>query len=130
MSVAGRRVFGMTGSEDLETRRRDARDELSAIIELKGRLGDDPWEFLPELPDAEPVMAAVDAVSAEALRRADVHPNVDLALAALSLAARLPADAGVAVFAIGRLVGWIAHALDEYEQRPLRLRPRGRYVGP
>jgi len=82
------------------------------------------------LPDAEPVMAAVAAVSAEALRRAGIRPNVDLALAALTLAAGFPADAGVAIFAMGRLIGWIAHALDEYEQRPLRLRPRGRYVGP
>ncbi|GAA4180283.1 hypothetical protein [Gryllotalpicola koreensis] len=43
----------MTGSEDLETRRREARDELSAIIELKCRMGDDPWEFLPELPSVD-----------------------------------------------------------------------------
>jgi len=43
----------MAASEDLETRRREARDELSAIIELKCRLGDDPWEFLPELPSVD-----------------------------------------------------------------------------
>lgn len=43
----------MTGTEDLELRRREARDELSAIIELKCRLGDDPWEFLPELPSVD-----------------------------------------------------------------------------
>ena len=41
------------GGEDLETLRREARDELSAIIELKCRLGDDPWEFLPELPTVD-----------------------------------------------------------------------------
>jgi len=82
------------------------------------------------LPAAGPVMAAVDAVSAEVLRRAGLHPNLDLALAALTLAAGLGPNAGGAVFAVGRLVGWIAHALAEYEQRPLRLRPRGRYVGP
>jgi citrate synthase len=75
-------------------------------------------------------MAAVEAVSGEVRRRAGLFPNVDLALAALTLAAGLRHDAGTAIFALGRLAGWIAHALDEYEQRPMRLRPRGRYIGP
>lgn len=83
------------------------------------------------LDGAAPVIAAVEAVAVEVRRRAGrLFPNVDLALAALGLAAGMRPDAGAAVFAVGRLVGWVAHALDEYEQRPLRLRPRGRYVGP
>jgi citrate synthase len=86
--------------------------------------------LIAALDGAPPVLAAVDAVAAEVERRAGLFPNVDLALGALTLAAGLRPDAGVAVFALGRLVGWVAHALDEYEQRPLRLRPRGRYVGP
>jgi citrate synthase len=86
--------------------------------------------LIAELDGSGPVLAAVEAVSARVRARAGLHPNVDLALGALTLAAGLPHDAGVAVFALGRIVGWIAHALDEYEQRPLRLRPRGRYVGP
>jgi citrate synthase len=86
--------------------------------------------LIAALDGAPPVLAAVDAVAAEVERRAGLFPNVDLALGALTLAAGLRPDAGVAIFALGRLVGWVAHALDEYEQRPLRLRPRGRYVGP
>jgi citrate synthase len=35
-------------------------------------------------------------------------PNVDFALAAMTAAARLPEDAGLAIFALGRSVGWIA----------------------
>ncbi|GAA4188624.1 citrate synthase [Gryllotalpicola kribbensis] len=85
---------------------------------------------IAELDGSRPVLAAVDALCSEVGRRAGLHANVDLALAALTLSAGLRPDAGVAVFALGRLVGWVAHALDEYEQRPLRLRPRGRYVGP
>jgi citrate synthase len=42
----------------------------------------------------------------------------------------MPDDAGAVVFAVGRIAGWITHALDEYDERPMRLRPRGRYVGP
>lgn len=37
----------------LELRRQEARDELSALIELRCRLGDDPWEFLPDLPTVD-----------------------------------------------------------------------------
>jgi len=82
------------------------------------------------LDGAEPVAAAVDALAGDVERHAGLRPNLDLALGALALAARLPPDAGAAIFALGRTVGWIAHALDEYGHPPLRLRPRGRYVGP
>lgn len=37
----------------LEVLRQEARDELSAIIEFRARLGDDPWDFLPELPSVD-----------------------------------------------------------------------------
>jgi citrate synthase len=82
------------------------------------------------MPGGDPVADAVDALTREVVPRTGRHPNVDLALAALTTAAGMPADAGAAIFAVGRVVGWIAHALDEYGQQPLRLRPRGRYVGP
>jgi hypothetical protein len=37
----------------LERLRQDARDELAAVIELRCRLGEDPWAFLPELPSVD-----------------------------------------------------------------------------
>jgi citrate synthase len=86
--------------------------------------------LVAELPGARPVADAVAAVAAEVERRAGLHPNVDLALGALVVAGGLPADAGALIFATGRLTGWIAHAIAEYGEPPLRLRPRGRYVGP
>jgi citrate synthase len=42
----------------------------------------------------------------------------------------MAADAGEAIFAVGRTAGWIAHALEEYGDRPSRFRPSGRYAGP
>lgn len=39
-------------------------------------------------------------------------------------------DAGETVFAVSRTAGWIAHALEEYGERPLRIRPSGQYTGP
>ena len=82
------------------------------------------------LPGGDRLREAVDAVADVVDRHARARPNVDLALAALTIAADMPADAGTAIFAVGRMVGWIAHAIAEYSQPPLRLRPRGQYVGP
>lgn len=42
----------------------------------------------------------------------------------------MPATAGETIFAVARTAGWIAHALEEYGERPLRMRPSGNYVGP
>jgi citrate synthase len=52
------------------------------------------------------------------------QPNVDFALGALTYTARMPAEAATAIFAIARTAGWIAHAAEEYAERPLRFRGR------
>ncbi|MBB4691896.1 citrate synthase [Paractinoplanes abujensis] len=61
--------------------------------------------------------------------RSGVRPNVDLALAALTLEYQMPPDAGETIFAVARTAGWIAHALEEYADRPSRFRPSGEYAG-
>lgn len=81
-------------------------------------------------PGAAPVLAAVDATAALLRDRAGAHPNVDLALAALTLAHGMRDDAGEVVFATARTIGFVLHALAEYREPPLRLRPVGRYTGP
>jgi citrate synthase len=55
--------------------------------------------------------------------------NIDFALAALTRTIGLPPDAPVALFALGRSTGWIAHAIEQLETGAL-IRPRARYVGP
>lgn len=77
-----------------------------------------------------PVRAAVDAVARRLAGRPGGFPNVDLALAAVVHAHGLPPDAGEAVFAVARIVGWIAHALEEYAEPGLRFRAEGVYTGP
>ncbi|QNE33877.1 citrate/2-methylcitrate synthase [Leifsonia shinshuensis] len=84
--------------------------------------------MLADVPGAEPVVAAVDALAALLRERTGAAPNVDLALAALSLAGGMADDAGEVIFATARTAGWIVHALAEYRERPLRLRPVGRYT--
>lgn len=56
------------------------------------------------------------------------HPNLDFGLVALARALDLPPDTPIALFALGRTIGWIGHAIEEYAQDRL-IRPRAAYVG-
>jgi citrate synthase len=55
-------------------------------------------------------------------------PNVDLALAAMAWAAGMPPDAGRMLFTVARVAGWVAHYLEELDERPLRYRARAVYA--
>jgi citrate synthase len=55
--------------------------------------------------------------------------NIDYALAVLVHSLRLPAGSELALFAMARTVGWIAHASEQLQHGRL-IRPRARYVGP
>jgi len=56
-------------------------------------------------------------------------PNVDFALGAVSRVLGLPPRSGLTLFAIGRTIGWIGHAMEQYAVDQI-IRPRARYVGP
>jgi citrate synthase len=84
--------------------------------------------LLAELPGGR-VRDITGRIIETMLRRSGVHPNVDLALAAFTLQHGMPEHAGEAIFAVARTAGWIAHALEEYEARPLRFRFSAQYAG-
>ncbi|MER6425473.1 citrate synthase [Streptomyces sp. NPDC001137] len=97
--------------------------------------GEDPrarvlFGLLEEIPRAAPALAAARDIVATAARHTPLHANVDLALAVLTASSGMPSTAGETIFAVARTAGWIAHALEEYGERPLRMRPSGYYVGP
>jgi citrate synthase len=54
--------------------------------------------------------------------------NIDMALAALTSHLGLPDDAPFLMFASGRMVGWIAHAIEQRSSTHL-IRPRANYTG-
>ena len=84
-------------------------------LELLGRL---------ELPQSDPAAQAL-----EFARGFGDTPSVELALAALARRSGLPRDGAFALFALGRSVGWVAHALEAAAPGTL-IRPRARYTGP
>ncbi len=55
-------------------------------------------------------------------------PTIDFALVALARALKLPPGAALTLFAIGRSIGWIGHAIEQYGREEL-IRPRAKYVG-
>jgi len=56
------------------------------------------------------------------------RPNVDFALAAMAAAFDLPAHAPLALFAMARSVGWLAHGLEQVHSGQA-IRPRAQYIG-
>ncbi|QNE17731.1 helix-turn-helix domain-containing protein [Kribbella qitaiheensis] len=83
-------------------------------------------EALFELLANEPVEATVR----ELIDKVPAFPNSDLAIAAMMHAYGFRPDAGEALFAIARIIGWTAHALEEYAEPGLRFRTAGIYTGP
>jgi len=71
----------------------------------------------------------IEAAATAGTRLTGRHPNVDFALAAVATGLGLPQSSALALFVVGRTVGWIAHAIEQYESGIL-IRPRARYVGP
>jgi citrate synthase len=55
-------------------------------------------------------------------------PTVDFALVAVARTLGLPSGAALTLFAIGRTIGWIGHAIEQYEKDAI-IRPRAKYIG-
>jgi citrate synthase len=74
-------------------------------------------------------LAFAREVSETAWEMLELHPSVDFALATLSRVLRLPPRSGLALFAIGRTIGWLGQGIEQYDTGQL-IRPRAKYVGP
>jgi citrate synthase len=57
------------------------------------------------------------------------YPSLDFALVAVRRHLALPVGAAYGLFALGRAVGWMAHALEQRQGAGL-IRPRAAYTGP
>lgn len=89
-------------------------------------------------PDGDPRAAALlarfepaDVITrfiGKATQLTGLHPNIDVALAALAAHCKLPDDAAFGLFATARSIGLLAHCLEQLSVAQV-IRPRGRYVG-
>ncbi len=78
---------------------------------------------------ASPPTGELLALQAAVESRTGERANIDFALVVLAETLGLPADAPFLLFAVARLAGWIAHAVEEGASGRL-IRPRARYIGP
>jgi 2-methylcitrate synthase len=85
--------------------------------ELARELEEDRWERIAE--SIERVVVA----------RKKLPPNVDWPSARLYHYLGLPLRLYTPIFAMARVAGWAAHAIEQIDHNRL-MRPRGRYIGP
>lgn len=78
----------------------------------------------PHAPAVDLAGQIIDAASALIGER----PNIDFGLTVMARALNLPPGAPIALFALGRTIGWIGHIIEQYQIDRI-IRPRARYVG-
>jgi citrate synthase len=139
-ALSGSRHGGMTGR--IETFWRGL-DEANLVMDLRRRLAADDAlagfghplypagdtratvllePILPHFPLARDLVAAAGDLTGHA-------PNIDFALVTLRRFLKLPEGAAFGLFALGRTLGWIAHAIEQRQNGQL-IRPRAVYTGP
>jgi citrate synthase len=69
-----------------------------------------------------------ERVYATMMARTSLPVNVDFFSAVVYHALGIPGDLCTSIFAVGRVAGWCAHALEQYADNRL-IRPRAEYVG-
>ncbi|WP_429249503.1 citrate/2-methylcitrate synthase [Paraburkholderia sp. GAS333] len=85
-------------------------------------------DLLADCAPARSPMAEVTKLARAVHDTTGAEPTVDYALAAIERVLGLPTGAAFTLFAVGRVVGWIAHAMEQASDGRL-IRPRARYIG-
>lgn len=144
-ALSGTRHGGMTERTSALLRELDMVGSARTLIAERLRRGEIIPGFGHRLyPDGDPrAVVLLDALNhhaghhptfrqiAELLRlmaERGEYPTIDVALAVLERILSLPDGKSLTIFALGRTIGWIGHAIEQYEDGRL-LRPRARYVG-
>jgi citrate synthase len=139
-ALSGPRHGGTTSLVEIMFAEAERVGDATRLVQERLRRGDIlPGFGHPLYPDEDPRAAALlrmlpadatrDALRDAMDRIGGKAPNVDFALVAARRALRLAPGSAYVLFAIGRTVGWIAHALEQQAEDKL-IRPRARYLGP
>lgn len=87
--------------------------------DLGGKVGNSRWfQILQEIESAM-----------EPYRAKGIYPNVDFYAGAVYSLLNIPDELFIPMFAVGRMPGWVAHVLEQYEDNVL-IRPLLDYTGP
>jgi citrate synthase len=142
-ALSGRRHGGASARVEAMFRELGDGDPMPAMAARLARDEDLPGMGQPLYPDGDPRAAAILAaakatvpakaewvcsVVQAAEQLTGQRPNVDFGLGLTATVLELPKGAALGMFLVARSVGWIAHAIEQYESRVL-IRPRARYLG-
>jgi citrate synthase len=129
---------GMAARVEMFVDEAERRGPAKAVADRLAQGAAMPGFGHPLYPDGDPRAAAllgaftVPPVLAELRQETEaatgLAPNIDFALVAMSRTLALPPDASFSLFAVGRMAGWQAHAIEQLQTGQL-IRPRARYVG-
>jgi citrate synthase len=115
---AGEKVMGF-GHRVYKTEDPRARELRDVARELGHKKGNDRWfQILQEIERAM-----------EPYRSRGIYPNVDFYAGAVYSLLGIPEEQFIPMFAVGRMPGWVAHVLEQFEDNVL-IRPLLEYTGP
>lgn len=115
---AGEKVMGF-GHRVYKTEDPRGAELRDVARELGHKLGNDRWfQILQEIERAM-----------EPYRARGIYPNVDFYAGAVYSLLGIPEEQFIPMFAVGRMPGWVAHILEQYEDNVL-IRPLLEYTGP
>jgi citrate synthase len=86
------------------------------------------FELLAERFPSSPELKFAFLLGSEVETTTGERPTVDFALVTLARALKLPDGTALTLFALGRTIGWIGHAIEQYGVGGV-IRPRAKYVG-
>lgn len=146
-AIEGNRHGGMTSRVERMLDELERAGDMRAAMAARMRRGETIYGFGHRLySNGDPRAVALIQILAEHLPKSkELHlalrvaqageellgekPTIDFALVTLSLALKLEPGAALTLFALGRTIGWIGHAIEQYGRDEI-IRPRARYSGP
>ncbi len=145
-ALQGYKHGGTTGQVEAFLREAGSPDGVKAAVAARIRRGEtipgfghklypegDPrgaalLERVAESCPGSPAVQLAEAVTREIAALNGQRPTVDFGLVTLAGALGLPSGSALTLFALGRTVGWIGQAIEQY-QLDVLIRPRARYTG-
>ncbi|HKD76553.1 MAG TPA: citrate/2-methylcitrate synthase, partial [Ktedonobacterales bacterium] len=85
-------------------------------------LANDTFPNSSAVQRANAIAQAVPAITGK-------RATVEFGLVALTQALSLPDGSALSIYALGRSIGWIGHAVEQYQSGEI-IRPRATYIGP
>jgi citrate synthase len=126
MLEAMRRVRPLRGALVARLRRGESVDRFGHPCTLTGpRARECCWIFSASYTKSAE-RRFIETFAPAATAATGDHPNADFGLAAVVRVLHLPGGPPLMLFAIGRSVGWIGHAIEQYATGQL-IRPRAKY---